>query len=397
MSDADDDAGDAKRRILMRGASLGQAFDPRNNALNAWRLVLAISVILWHSWPLTGRFITFKPLEQFMEQVGVDGFFAVSGFLITSSWLRNPRLREFAVARALRIFPGLWVCVAITAFVLAPVSVLIQHGSVSNLLSSSKPYEYALSNALLYPFYVGIDGTPRDIPWPGVWNGSLWTLIFEMGCYIAVAALGLTGLLNRRWFVPAAFVLTVCATAYFSYPTAAMQTIPQMVFRFAVMFAAGALVYHFREVIPARWSLVGVSVVIVAASCLLANYRVIGALPLAYAVIASGALVRDRRLNLRNDLSYGVYIYAFPMQQMLAVLGAAVLNTFAFFVVATTVTLAPAALSWFLIEKRAIALKSRFLRRRAPASDAEQPVPPPAEERFDTIGGGVAEPREGAP
>ena len=85
MSDADDDAGDAKRRILMSGASLGQAFDPRNNALNAWRLVLAISVILWHSWPLTGRFITFKPLEQFMEQVGVDGFFAVSGFLITSS------------------------------------------------------------------------------------------------------------------------------------------------------------------------------------------------------------------------------------------------------------------------------------------------------------------------
>jgi peptidoglycan/LPS O-acetylase OafA/YrhL len=59
-------------------------------------LALAISVTFSHSWPTTGRPILYKPFEQLIEQVGVDGFFAVSGFLITASWPRNPRLRDFS-------------------------------------------------------------------------------------------------------------------------------------------------------------------------------------------------------------------------------------------------------------------------------------------------------------
>lgn len=172
-----------------KGLTLGQVFDPRNNALNAWRLALAVSVIFWHSWPLTGRTITYRPFEQLIEQVGVDGFFAVSGFLITASWLRKPKLRDFAIARGLRIFPGLWVCLAIIAFVIAPTSVLIQGGSVSDLFASHKPIEYVINNGLLNVYYAGVDGTPRGVPWPGVWNGSIWTLVFEMICYIAVAVL----------------------------------------------------------------------------------------------------------------------------------------------------------------------------------------------------------------
>ncbi|MDV3130405.1 acyltransferase [Mycobacterium sp. 21AC1] len=352
------------RRKLAAGSKLGQVFDPRNNALNAWRLVLATSVILCHSWPLTGHRIPYKPVEQLLEQVGVDGFFAASGFLITASWLRNPRLRDFAIARALRIFPGLWVCLAIIAFVIAPLSVMIQGGSVSDLMASHAPLEYLLNNAVLNVYYAGIDGTPRGVPWAGVWNGSIWTLVFEMICYIAVAVLGVVGLLKRRWVIPSIFVLMLCATAWLSYPTFAMQTIPQMVARFAVMFAAGALLYQYRDAIPARWSLVAVSIVLVLASGLLTNYRVIGALPLAYAVIVSGALVHRKRLNLRNDLSYGVYIYAYPIQQLLVVLGLASLGPFPFFVVATVATVPLAALSWFVVEKHALKLKSRLTKRR---------------------------------
>ncbi|CPW28740.1 Nodulation protein 10 [Mycobacteroides abscessus] len=276
-----------------RGLTLGQVFDPRNNALNAWRLALAVSVIFWHSWPLTGRTITYRPFEQLIEQVGVDGFFAVSGFLITASWLRKPKLRDFAIARGLRIFPGLWVCLAIIAFVIAPASVLIQGGSVSDLFASHKPIEYVINNGLLNVYYAGVDGTPRGVPWPGVWNGSIWTLVFEMICYIAVAVLGVAGLLKRRWVVPAAFVFFLAATAYLSYPVFAATSIPQMVARFAVMFAAGALLNQYKDVLPARWSLVALSVAIVLASGLLENYRDVAALPLAYAVIVSGPKLRD--------------------------------------------------------------------------------------------------------
>jgi peptidoglycan/LPS O-acetylase OafA/YrhL len=337
---------------------LGRVFDTRNNALNACRLILATSVILWHTWPLTGHPIPPPPVTQLLSQVGVDGFFAISGFLITSSWMRNPKPRDYFKARALRILPGLWVCVFITAFVIAPLGVVIQHGSVGALFKSGAPVAYVLNNGLMNVlFYPGIDGTPKDIPWPGVWNGSLWTLAFEAGCYVVVAVFGVIGLLKYRWTIPIAFVLTLVATAVFGFPEFAMSTIPQMVSRFAVMFAAGALIYQYQDKIPARWSLVALAAALVVASGLLPNYRVLGAIPLAYLVIASGAILK--RPNLRNDLSYGVYIYAFPIQQLLVIIGLGTLGVFPFFVLATLVTLPLAAMSWFVVEKRALALKKR--------------------------------------
>lgn len=349
---------------------LGAVFDPRNNALNAWRLTLATGVILWHSWPLTGHQVPNRWVEQLGSQVFVDAFFAVSGFLITRSWIRRPVVRDYAAARALRILPGLWVCVLITAFIFAPTSVLIQHGSVSALWASGAPVAYAVNNCLMnVVFYVGIDGTPRDVPWPHVWNGSLWTLVFEAGCYIAVGAIGVAGLLKYRWTIPVAFMLTLAATTVFGFPSFGMSTIPQMVARFAVMFAAGALIYQYQDRIPARWWLVGLCVGVVLLSGLLPNYRVLAAISLAYLVIASGALLKHPRLNLRNDLSYGVYVYAFPVQQLMLVAGV-VLPPLLFFVAATAVTLPLAVFSWFVVEKRAIGLKKRLQRHSFSTSSA---------------------------
>jgi peptidoglycan/LPS O-acetylase OafA/YrhL len=146
-------------------------------------------------------------------------------------------------------------------------------------------------------------------------------------------------------------------------------TIAQLVARTAIMYTAGVLLYHFRDVIPARWSLVALSgVIVVAAACLLPDYRVVAAIPLAYVIIVSGALIHNKRLRLRNDVSYGTYIYAFPIQQLLVICGLLTLNPLVFFVVATIATLPLAALSWFLVEKRALSLKSRFKRKwSAPA------------------------------
>lgn len=347
---------------------LGHVFDPRNNALNAWRLMLAIGVILWHSWPLTGNTLPYLPAERLLSEVFVDGFFTISGFLITASWLRRPSLREFWVARGLRILPGLWVCLFITAFVIAPVGLAIQRASTDQYFSSTAPIQYVLNNGIFNAYYAGIGGTPAGVPFPGVWNGSLWTLFFELLCYITVAVLGVAGLLRRRWTIPVLFVLAVCWTTYVSYPTLALETWPQMLARFAVVFFAGALLHQFKDTIPASWSLVVVSLAIVLASGLMQNYRSVAAIPLAYTVIVSGALMKNRRLNLRQDLSYGVYIYAFPIQQLLNICGLGGVGPFLFFLIATTVTLPAAALSWFVVEKRALSLKSRLERKWSPAT-----------------------------
>jgi peptidoglycan/LPS O-acetylase OafA/YrhL len=369
--------------------TLGEAFDPRRNALNAWRLILATGVILWHAWPLTGRQVSFAPARQLLSDVWVDGFFAISGFLITWSWFRRSRVRDYFVARGLRILPGLWACLIVTALVIAPIAVAIQGGSAAKLLLSRAPFEYVLGNSAVALHNHDIGGTPRGVPWFGEWNGSLWTLFWEALCYIAIAGLGVAGLLRRRWLIPALLALVLYWSATLApyreivdAPPGARQhidaateqlVISGMATRFAVMFLAGALLYRFRNVIPARWSLVAVSLVIVLAASLLPNYRVVAAIPLAYAIIVSGALIHNKRLRLRTDLSYGVYIYAFPMQQLLVICGLAFLNPIVFAIVAAFATLPLAALSWFVVEKPAISLKSRLKRKGIPAAAEHQP------------------------
>ncbi|WP_025737550.1 acyltransferase family protein [Mycobacterium genavense] len=351
---------------------LGQAFDPRRNALNALRLAMAIEVILWHSFPVRGGALPATPVRQLLFSVGVDGFFAISGFLITASWLNHPKLRSFLAARALRILPGLYVCLVVTALVIAPIGVTMQGGSAARLLLSGAPFEYVVKNSAVALLQLDIGGTPSGLFYPAVWNGSLWTLIYEMVCYVAVVALGLAGFADRRWtslaLLALALVLATCLPPL-TYPGTWSNA--QCIARFAVMFAAGAVMYQWRDVIPARWSLVALSIVIVLAASLLPDYRLIGAVPLAYALIASGVLIHDKHLRLRTDLSYGVYIYAFPVQQLLAIAGLVSLNPVVFAFLSTMATLPLAALSWFLVEKPAQTLKSRLRQKWAGAEFAE--------------------------
>lgn len=368
---------------------LGQVFDPRNNALNAWRLILALGVILWHAYPLTGRDVSYEPLHQLLRDGWVDGFFAISGFLITASWFKNPRLRTYFAARGLRLLPGLWVCLIVTAFVVAPIGVAMQGDAGLRLLFSAAPLEFVAKNSAVAILQPKVGTTPSDVPWPNGWNGSLWTLQWELFCYIGIAVLGVMGLLARRWVIPLAMALAVLASALAPAwamslleephdpqqeidPKTALLVLGAIAARFAVMFLAGALLYQLRDVIPARWSLVALSVALVLAASLMPNYRVIGAIPLAYAIIASGALVHNKYLRLRTDLSYGVYIYAFPLQQLLVIGGLGILNPIVFAMIAAVATLPLAALSWFLVEKPALSLKSRFKRRSAaPAGEPQ--------------------------
>lgn len=367
---------------------LGQVFDPRRNALNAWRLALAGEVIFWHTYPIRGHLPSVRAVLQLLLCVGVDGFFAISGFLITASWISNPRLREYLAARALRILPGFYVCMIVTAFVFAPLSVAIQGGSAARLLFSFAPFEYVLKNIAVMWLKFDVGGTPHGIPNAGIWNASLWSLFWEVMCYIVVAVIGVAGLANRRWV--SLTILVVAATGaslmppvrfpdVFHHPEGNIATtLIFMACRAAIMFAAGAFLYQWRDVIPARWSLVAVSVVIVLAAGQLPDYRVVAAIPLAYAVVVSGSLLQSKRLRLRTDLSYGMYIYAFPIQQLLLVLGLISLAPIVFCLTVAVATLPLAAASWFLIEKPARSLKSRF-KGKPLASRSQAPVALPPE------------------
>jgi peptidoglycan/LPS O-acetylase OafA/YrhL len=117
------------------------------------------------------------------------------------------------------------------------------------------------------------------------------------------------------------------------------------------------LVYSLRSSLPSSWVAIATAVGLVGASMFLPEYRILGALPLAYALVAIGSHIKSKKLRLENDISYGMYIYAFPVQQVLAMVGLAWLNPAVFALTAAAFTAPLAYASWMFIEKPALRFK----------------------------------------
>jgi peptidoglycan/LPS O-acetylase OafA/YrhL len=353
-------------------------FDPRANALNLIRLLLALGVLLRHSFTMLGASSGWPPAEVLMRSVFVDAFFAISGFLILGSWISKPDVRRYARARFLRIMPGFWVCLVVTAFVLAPLHALITGYPITSRFVSDE-WGYVWRNSALWIFQEGIDGTPTGASpqESGTWNGSLWTLSWEFACYVGVLVLGVTRLVSKRAVIVVLFLGSLSLLALTSTDIVPGY-LPHHAARFATMFLAGAVVYTFRDRIPAsRWLLLPAAAVVLL-STTLPDYRLIGALPLAYLVIVAGALIKNPALRLPTDLSYGTYIYGYPMQQMLVGVGAVSLGVLGFFAASVAVVLPMALLSWRAVERPALRLKNvellgRFRRPTAPVPPASGP------------------------
>lgn len=346
--------------------TLTAVLDRKRNGLNALRLALAVGVIVWHSFPLTGRSVDWDPASQFLRLVFVDGFFAISGFLIVGSWLNNPSIVRFLTARILRIFPAFWVCLAVTAGVLAPLAVVLS-GSASPLWSAES-LSYVVKNFFLWVHQPDIAALTSTNPFPNAINGSLWTLPWEFLCYMGVLALGVTGLLKAKLTIPACFAaswLVLLAASMGAFDSNFIHYASQL----GVAFMSGALVCRFADRLPVSRKNVGIAACVVLASMVLPEYSLLAGPFLAYTLIAAGALIKYQPMVLRNDISYGTYIYAFPLQQLLVLGGFAALpvTLFALFSVALTIPLA--ALSWFFIEKPMLRLKPQLKNRnRAPVT-----------------------------
>lgn len=342
--------------------SFADVFQPRANSLNFLRFVMASGVIVFHSFALSGNEIGVWPVYQLLGYVWVDGFFAISGYLILRSWLSKPDWRAFLSARALRIYPAFWVCLLVTAFVIAPIGTMLRSGAAYGEVFTGANLRYIWANASLVITQYDIAGTPLDVPYPGNWNGSLWTLAWEFLCYLGVLALGLFGLLRHRWTVPAAFGAALVVEVLVSTGVVENALIA-LASRFGVMFTAGMMIKRYERVIPVRPTYVFVAAALLAVTMLLPAYRPVGALLLAYVLMSTGALVQHPRLRLKNDISYGTYVYAFPLQQLLASAGVAESGPLVFLLLSLSMVWPVAALSWFAVEKPTLGLKRRFAQR----------------------------------
>jgi peptidoglycan/LPS O-acetylase OafA/YrhL len=352
----------------VRKETIGERFASGPNALNLVRLLLALEVLGWHSVALRGVEVPGR-LHHFFADVGVDSFFALSGFLITAAWLRRPSLPRFALARARRLLPALWVCLVLTAFVIVPIACRVADRPPP---TAGQSLHYVLSNAGVWVREWGIADTTRPLHDPG-WNGSLWSLFWECLCYAAVALLGLAGLLRRRVVVGLAVTFWSMATV------AALVGIPPdvgaieiwMPYRGGLMFFLGAAAWCCRDAIPLDGRLALLALASLPMSLFVTDtYRVVAAPGLAYLCLWTGlVLARWPRTRIRNDLSYGIYIYGFPIQQALILTG--VWGVSSSWWRLTSLSLAMvvplAAASWLLIE-RPVLQAGRRSRVIAPAA-----------------------------
>ncbi len=335
--------------------SLRAALSTRDNALNFVRLVLASSVIFGHSWPIGDFGDSHFPV---ITEWAVNGFFAISGYLIAGSRLRLS-FADFMVNRALRLFPAFWTVLIVTAFVLAPMSVMVSGGQY-DILSATL---YVLRNAGLYMFQWGIEGSLLDVPLSGVWNGSLWTLFYEFVAYIAAGIL-LTLPWLRKHLVLTTSVATVAAMGAQIAALGVLDVTTNILLnslRLGAFFAAGMLVYALGDRLPLSWWPAVTAFLALAVLTATGTVEQFGQVPFAFLLLWLGARA-PIRIGARNDISYGVYIWAFPVQQLIVLVGLAWLGPWGTAILAFTLTVPLAWLSWRYVEKPSMALRKRLTR-----------------------------------
>ncbi|KRF27839.1 acyltransferase [Phycicoccus sp. Soil802] len=320
--------------------TLGESLEGRNNALNALRLLFAVLVIASHSFALTGRH---EPSYVGVPLGGwaVAGFFAISGYLISRARLHTD-LATFLLRRGRRIYPAFWTCCAVIAFCFSPLAAHL----------TGSPYDprtgagYVVLNATtsMQQVIIGTEtfGAPPTLI---MWNGSAWTLAFEITCYLIIGA-ALTVTLVRKHHIIAA----VCAYAI-GGTTAIVTDSQQGLAWFVALFAAGWIVSTRSRQLTATKATTAIALLFALGAAQI--HPVLAALPLSYAVLGAGALLPSRWFTT-NDISYGTYLYGWPIQQLLLIAELDELGLFVFIAAAISLSLAAGAVSWFLLERRCL-------------------------------------------
>lgn len=372
-----------RKRERFEAKPLSELLSGRHaNALNAVRLLLAAAVIFSHAFPLGGwgadRFFGVFKEQENLGGVAVIGFFAISGYLITKS-AANKDVLQYMWARVLRIFPAFWLVLLVAAVIVGPLIWLIEGRPVSDYLlrGQGTAVGYLLGNWDLTIRQWGIFdifiGNPYGVEVGGsVFNGSLWTLAYEWGAYLVIAVLVLFGAMKyARVLVPALLGLALLAqvlrlSGSAGFPALYPLLADGLMVNLLTAFLWGALfaVLANRIIIDDRLGLL--AFVITSYTLLFGGFGVVGFPAFAYFLFWVSVRVPDwvKRIGAKNDYSYGIYLYGWLVQQVLAYFG---WNHFewswagyAFYTITTLIiTTVLAMVSWHVLEKPALSLKDR--------------------------------------
>ncbi len=348
---------------------------------NFLRLALALTIVFYHVLTADGYYGTAHgPVLWFFEYSLVPMFFALSGFLITASAQRLD-LTNFLLNRALRIVPALAVDILICAFIIGPAVTTLPLG------------EY-FTDAGFLAYLMNIIGMVQ-LQLPGVFtsnpiqqvNGALWTIPWEITCYIIMAFMMITGVVRRQtatFLLLAAFLIAGLAIEHFVpvRPGVGYGLHTLFVIRGAQLitaFLCGVLAYQFRGRIPMSRALFSISVAVALIAMIVLDTRATESVAnrlilipvLTYITIYAGlSWLPLPKILGRGDYSYGVYLYHVPFIQLSIFLAPSLfVGTIPGVVMLTAVTigvvLCVAAVSWHVVEKPVLSLRRFALTGRA--------------------------------
>ncbi|MBC3199445.1 acyltransferase family protein [Pseudomonas poae] len=349
-------------------ANLEVALQTRDNSFNFIRMIAAIFVLVSHAYPLSRGATEIEPLVSqlgiSLGGLGVFTFFCISGFFISSSYQRSKSNVDFVVARFLRLYPALLVVLVLSAFIIGP---LFSNMSLKDYFSSSEVYSYVFANLKLKIIQFQLPGLFQDNPYPGI-NGSLWTLYYEVLLYALVMVLGGVGLLNSLLRVSIFFICYFLFYIGFRFfletqlihPGFEVRTWVQWSFAFVI----GMLFYAYKSNIRLDYRVLCVSWLIVFSLYKSHVFIEVFVAAWCYSVfwVAFNTQWFAGQFNRLGDYSYGLYIYAFPTQEILAHLWKGI-SPVVMILVALPMALIPAMLSWRFVEHPCLLRKKEIAQR----------------------------------
>ena len=334
-----------------------------DNNFTILRFLAASAVIVAHAYDLQNVPGLHDPLArltgQTMGWAGVTAFFVMSGYLIMNSLQRSGDLVRFFRARALRIFPGLAVCTVATVLL---IGLFVTTVPAARFFTDPQTVKFVAGNISLLSMQYYLPGAFEGNPFPGAINGSLWTLPYEVLCYIMAA--GLVGFGFLRGKLRGATLATIAIGGLGIVAIRPfLDGVPLITWieRFqglSLSFIIGMIYACYSHRLALRWwhwiPAAGLAWLLSGTRYFDATAGLALALLVLWFAFAPSPFLR--RLSQAPDYSYGIYIYAFPIQQALIMIAPS-LSPPVHAAIAFVLVLIPASLSWHLIEKPALRLK----------------------------------------
>lgn len=351
------------------GLPLARYADRDSNSYGVVRLLAALAVVYTHSFGVVGGWSTPEPLVastgMSLGAHAVHVFFALSGFMVAASFERSAGLVDFVLARTLRIMPAL---IVVNLFIVVAGGLILTSAAAMDYWTLDNVGRFFVRTVLSFSVGVPLLGVFDDNPVPGAINIPIWTIRFEVLAYasllLLLTAMSIVRLRGMKRLWPVAAVLVLCAVVLGGASDAESFSFTEQMARFAFAFYLGVGAWIARDRVP-----VGLPVLLSVTAAAFLALATASALshPLMILTVAYGSFWLGsfrmgalQRWTDRTDLSYGIYITGFFIQQWLA-WALPGLDIYGNWLLATLVTAGLAWLSWTVVERPALALRKRLV------------------------------------